>query len=146
MARCTSWPTRLRPSRSCRRGSSRGYLARSERHEEAAVLVVRRKEVGGDVLVRAGPRPQRQLLAEAAHAPFAGDLRRLAVGEAQRVDDVPAHQLGFLEPGQLEDAAARCEHAALLVADDESGRRRRVVVVEQLEQEAEAAMAARGRL
>ena len=51
---------------------------------------------------------------------------------------------GSRKPGQLEDSAADREHAGVAVADDEPGRRRRVVVLEQLEEEAEAAVAALG--
>ena len=68
------------------------------------------------------------------------------VGELQRLDDVAAHQVGLGEAGQLEDAAADREHAPLLVGDDETRVGRGVVVVEQLEEEAEAAVPAGGRL
>ena len=45
-------------------------------------------------------------------------------------------------PGQLEHAAPGGEHARVAVADDEPGLGRRVVVLEQLEEEAEPALAA----
>jgi hypothetical protein len=55
-------------------------------------------------------------------------------------------QVGLAVTGQLEDAAADGEHSRLLVADDETCCRRGVVVLQQLEQEAESAASARGRV
>ncbi len=65
-------------------------------------------------------RADRELLAEPADAPLAGQLDRLRVGEGQCLDDIPAHQVGLGEAGQLEDAAPDREHAPLLVGDDEA--------------------------
>ena len=70
----------------------------------------------------------------------------MASENCERLDDVAAHQVGLGEAGQLEDAAADREHAAVAVGDDEARVGRRVVVVEQLEEEAEAAVPARRRL
>ena len=73
-------------------------LARRERDEQPAVLVVRGEEVGGHRLVDPGPRAQRELLAEPAHAPLERDgdrvLHALGAFEPERVDDVPPDQLG----------------------------------------------------
>ena len=119
---------------------------RRQRDEQAAVVVVGGEDVCDDRLLLAAARADRQLLAEAPHAPFARELDGLGVGEVQRIDDVAPHQVGLGETGQLEDAAADREHAALLVGDEQAGVGRRVVVVEQLEEEPEPAVPAGGRL
>src|SRR3954463_16311968 len=68
-------------------------LARCQREEEPAVLVVGREEVDGDLLLAARVRAHRQLLVELAYAPFAHGLDRLPVGERERVGDLAAHQV-----------------------------------------------------
>ena len=119
---------------------------RRQRDEQTAVVVIGGEHVCDDRLLLAAPRADRELLAEAPHAPFAGELDRLGVGEVQRIDDVASHQVRLGEAGQLEDAPADREHAALLVGDEQAGVGRRVVVVEQLEEEPEPAVPAGGRL
>ena len=86
------------------------------------------------------------MLAEAANAPFADELERPRVGERERRRDVASDQIGLAEAGQLEDAAPCGEHARVLVADDEARGRSGVVVLQELEEEAEAAATALGRL
>src|SRR3982750_1661168 len=119
------------------------HSARAERDEQAAVLVVGGEEVGDDLLLPSGPRPEAQALAEATHAPLERELCGVALGlesaQPEALDDVRPEQVLFAVPRQLEDPAAACENPRLRVADDEACVRRRVVVVHQLEQEAEAA-------
>ena len=121
----------------------KGCLARRQRDEQAAVVVVGREDVRGDGLDLACARAELDLLAEPPHAPFERERDRalalLEAGEAERVDHVLAHQIAFAVARQLEDAAAGGEDARSAVAGDEPGVRRRVVVVEQLEEEAETA-------
>src|SRR5262249_32290955 len=116
---------------------------RREGDEQTAVVVVRREHVGDDGLGDARARRDRELLTESADAPLAGELDRLRIGELQRLDDVTAHQVGLRETSELEDAPARREHAPVTVGDDKARVGSGVVVVEQLEEEAEAAVAAR---
>ena len=78
------------------------------------------------------------MLAEPAHAPLERDRDRVRVGRDD-LRDLAAEQVLLAVAGELEDAVAGRQHAALLVADDEAGVRPRVVVVHQLEEEAEAA-------
>src|SRR2546423_5836107 len=117
-----------------------------ERDEQAAVVVERREEVTDDGLQAAAPCSQLQLLVQAAHAPLERELDRVLLllepGEPEGGDHVCAEHLLLAPAAQLEDAAADCEDAALLVARDEAGRRCRVVVVHQLEKEAEPAVVA----
>ena len=84
------------------------------------------------------------MLAETAHAPFAHELERRRVREMERIAHVTADQVGLPEAGQLEHPAADRKHAGVAVADDEPCRRRRVIVLEELEEEAEAAVATLG--
>src|SRR5919206_1443035 len=69
---------------------------RRQRDEEAAVVVVRGKEVADHRLRVAGTGPELELLAEAADAPLERELRGVAIGleavQPQALDDVRAHQ------------------------------------------------------
>src|SRR5205814_2223221 len=98
-------------------------LARRERDQKTSVRVVRGKEVAFHRLLDPCASRELELLAEPAHAPFEGELRRVPVGrepgEAEALDDVAAEERRLRVAGQLEDAAAGSEHAPLLVADDE---------------------------
>ena len=91
-------------------------------------------------------RAQLELLVEAPHAPFERELRGvlllLEAGEPEARDQVGAEQVALVPAGQLEDAAPDREDARALVGDDEARAGRGVVVVDQLEEEAEAAVAA----
>ena len=64
----------------------------------------------------------------------------------ERATHVPADQVRLAKPRELEDAASDGEDARVPVADDEAGRGTWVVVLEQLEEEAEPAVAALRRL
>src|SRR4051794_21738881 len=79
--------------------------ARRERDEQAAVVLVRRKEVAGDRLRVAGARPQLDLLPEPAHAPFEGELRRIALVleacEPEALHDVRPEQIALAPAGEL---------------------------------------------
>ena len=94
-----------------------------ERHEQPAVVVVGGEEVGDDLLLDAGMRAQRELLAELPHAPFTDGGDRLGVGEVEGLGDVPAHHVRLLVARELEDAVPGREDARVLVADDEARRR-----------------------
>src|SRR5918998_1649435 len=127
----------------------RGRLARSDRNEEAAVLVVGGKEVAPDGLPNASARRERQLLVESSHAPLDGDLGRIRPVErveAESLRHLAPEEVVFREAGQLEEAPAHGDDTAIVVADDERGRRPRVVVVHELEQEPEATARAPDRL
>ena len=124
----------------------RRRLRRREAEQQPAVLVVGGEEVALHLLLDAGAGAERELLVELAHAPLAHGLDRGGVGEPERLRDVAPEQVALAEAGQLEDALAGCEDAAILVGDDEAGGLRRVVVLEQLEREREPALLARGRL
>ena len=73
------WPARRssQPSPGRRRSTSRPASAASERDEQAAVLVVRGEEVGGDGLVDPGARAEREPLAESPDAPLERERDRV---------------------------------------------------------------------
>src|SRR5947209_14428657 len=114
-----------------------------EGHEQSAVLVVCREEVGGHVLHLPAVRPEVEPLAHSTDAPLERQCGRVAIGceagETQALDDVTAEQVGLGVAGQLEHSTSGGDDATLLVTDDEARVRRGVVVVHQLEQEPEAA-------
>ena len=136
-----------RPAAGARRVAPRDSAsARRQRDEQAAVGVVGREEVGGDLLLVPGSCAHAQPLAEPAHAPLArqarGVLAVLEAAQAEALHQVVAHQVAVAIAGELEDTAADREDAARRVADDHARRGRRVVVVHELEEEPETAAAA----
>src|SRR5207253_6442842 len=96
----------------------------------------------GHALGQPGLGADLELLVELANAPLPHHLDRGGVGEAERDGDVATEQVSVPEARQLEDATSCREHPSVRVAHDEPGRRCRVVVLEELEQEAESALAA----
>ena len=129
-------------------GTSR-VLPGCERDEQPAVLVVRREHVDGDRLTRperdrsSSRSPSRRTPHSSASAT---GLRPSAKPLSPKAETLRAHQLGLAVAGQLEHARPEARIRAVAVARDEAGARSRVVVVEQLEEEAEPASLARGRL
>src|SRR6476660_4356635 len=84
----------------------RGCLSpRRKGDEQAAVVVVGREDVRDDRLLVACAGLDGDLLPQPADAPFACQLDGPCVGEAERLDDVSAHQVGLRKAGPLEDAA-----------------------------------------
>src|SRR4051812_15438000 len=92
---------------SARSGST--SLAGRERHQQAAVGVVGREEVGGDPLGLPRARPHLQGLAEATDAPLDGEHGRISLrlesGEPERGHHVLSDDVRLPEAGQLEDPA-----------------------------------------
>src|SRR5207244_11263052 len=98
-----AWPPRLhRPATALRALRAERPLpvepglARGQRDQQAAVVVVRREEVAADGLADARARAQLELLAHPSDAPLERELRRvpggLEAGEPERLDDVCAEQ------------------------------------------------------
>src|SRR4051794_36350591 len=131
--------------RTLRRRSFMRLLGGRQDEQQAAVVVVGRKEVGGRARGQIALRVHLDGLAERPDAPLQhGPDRILPLGEAEAQDlpdAAPDHAL-VVEAGQLEGAATAADDPALGVADEEGRVRCGVVVVEQLEEEAEAALRA----
>jgi hypothetical protein len=115
---------------------------RREGDHQTAVVVVGGEEVHGHRLHQSGSCPDLELLSQLPYAPLADDLDRRRVGETECVADLAPHKVTVPESGQLEHAAAGCEHAPIVVADDEPGGGGGEVVLEQTEEEPEPAVSA----
>src|SRR5206468_6994696 len=100
--------------------------------------IERRKEIGHDGLAEAGASLQCHLLPEPAHAPFERDGDRIRL-RLHDLGHLAAQQILLAVTSELEDALARRENPALLVADNEAGVRPRVVILCQLQEKAETA-------
>ena len=138
LRRATASCSRSRGRPGSRRALDR--LARRQRDQEPAVVVVRGEEVDGDVLVDPRARADRELPGRACVRPTRGRPPSATASESPSASATsPPDEIGVAVARQLEDAASRREHARLAVADDEPGLGRRVVVLEQLEEEAEPA-------
>ena len=126
---------------------ARPGLARRERDEQPAVLVVGGEEVGGHRLLDARARPQTSAVSpEPADAPLVATVpgsrpARSPPGRTRPSRPCPISSRSS-KPVSSKTPRPVASTRAFLVADDEPGRLRRVVVLEQLEEEAEAAVVA----
>lgn len=111
-------------------------LAGRERHQDASVSVIGRKEIRSDVAFRARLAANGQLLIELAHAPFNRHLDRILSVEAPEADGPTylfSEEICLLVTRQLENPSPQREDSPLHVTDDHAGAGPRVVVLEQLE-------------
>src|SRR3954453_16724908 len=137
--------SRIRPLR-WRMLTSR--LPRREDDQQAAVVVVRGKDVSLRRLRPVALRMDHHGLVEHADAPLerrADVVVAVLKVEPEHLLHRAADHVGVAEAGELAGAAAGADQAALLGGDEEGGVGRWVVVVEQLEQEAVATVRAAAR-